>query len=350
MARAAVSVKKWWAAAAVVASGVVIAWQGAKLPSARESGLALRSATPIRLIAPRSVLHAGEIIAAKAGFFERAGLNLEVRPAQAGFDPIDSVLRGEGVFGVTDSKTFLIAASKGAPIIAFGAGYLESPVVFFATEQSGIRTPRDFIGKRVVRDAGSDTAIIYDAMLANVGLSRSEVREVRARANVEALRQGDIDVLPGRIAETGHALEQIGIRYTVIRPSDYGIHVPGTVYFTTKRLARDYPSYVQRFLNAVIAGWDVAYSEYDKGALLMVFDGVASGPEEKERVRRELKAQRDFIRPSGRRTSEFDNLQWKQLRNILISARLIDEAADLSAAVNYDFIKEAYRKPVSFGK
>lgn len=74
-------------------------------------------------------------------------------------------VRAAPAFGVTEGYAFLVARSKGAPIVAFGAGFLETPVVFYALEKSGIHTPGDLVGKRVGRRAGTDMAIAYDALL-----------------------------------------------------------------------------------------------------------------------------------------------------------------------------------------
>jgi ABC-type nitrate/sulfonate/bicarbonate transport system substrate-binding protein len=296
---------------------------------------------------PFDVAHVGEIVAAREGLFERAGLRVALTRPDGGYDPIAAVTRGDDIFGVTDSKSFLVARAKGAPLVAFGAGYLESPIVLFALEQAEIRNLQDLVGKRVAREPGSDAAIIYDALLAKAGLSRGEMREVNGQAGIEALSKRAIDVLPGPVAALSYALDQQGIPYTVVRPSDYGIHVPGTVYFTTEKFAREHPSAVERFLKAVIAGWQTTYADEAKSVALIVAAG--EGALTVDQVRLQLAAQRDFVRPPARRFAEFDSGQWKQLRLILQNARLLDESVNLSRAVNYDFLKEAYRKPVTFG-
>ena len=303
--------------------------------------------TSLRLSVPFDPQHAAEIIAARAGLFEREGLHIELTPYQNGIDPITLVANGRDTFGVVDGDTFLVARSKGAPIVAFAAGCLESRVVFYALEKSGIRTPRDFVGKRVGRQTGKDTAIIYDALLSNLGISRSNIRESAKDTDIAALLDDKVDVIPGYAGKEDFVLHQRGIQYNVIRPSDYGIHVPGTVYFTTEKFIRDHPSVVQRFVRAIIAGWDFAYADYSISVpLISAGNNDAMTPEQ---VRFELLAQRDFVRPPARRIAEFDDLQWRQLRTILINARLIDNSIDMAKAVNHDILKEAYRKPISFG-
>jgi hypothetical protein len=106
---------------------------------------------------------------------------------------------------------------------------------------------------------------------------------------------------------------------------------------------------VQNFLNAVIAGWQSTYTDYSKSVpLISSFDEKALPP---DRVLFELKTQRDTVLPLGRRLGEYDDTQWKQLLDILINERLIrdPDSVDLSKAVNYGFLREAYRKPITFG-
>lgn len=339
--------------AATIVAAVLVGWRAetwAPGKGIESKVVGLSPEAQFRLVVPVSAQHGGEIIAARAGLFSQVGLDLKLKVASAAYDSVASVADGKDVFGVSDSKTFLVAVSKGAPIVAFGAGYLESPIVFYSLERSQIHTPRDFVGKRVTRVPGSDAAIIYDALLANVGVSRGQVREVSGRVDTESLLNGDVDVLAGPIGEMSYAFERKGIRYTVIRPADYGIHVPGTVYFTNASVARDHPSIVQRFLNAVIAGWKMAYADYDKSVPLIA--GAArdiGNMVPSDEVLYELKAQRSVVLPLGRRFAEFDDLQWKQLGVILSNERLVDDSVDLSKAVNYEFLKEAYRKPITFG-
>ena len=301
----------------------------------------------LRLNEPLGSQYAGEMVAARSGLFEREGLHLELKPGGIEADPITLVSSGADTFGVARGDAFLVARAKGAPIVAFAAGYLESPVVFYALEQSKIHVPQDFIGRRVTRQAGQDTATIYDAMLANLQISRSQMREVSKGTDIAALLNGDLDVWPGHVGKESYVLQQKGVPYTVVYPSNYGIHVPGTVYFTSEKNIRDHPSLVQKFLRAIIAGWTLTYVDYSKSVpLISAFDEKTLTP---ERVLFELKEQRDFVFPLGRRFTEFDDRQWKPLRNMLINERLVDDSIDMSKAVTYDFLREAYRKPVSFG-
>lgn len=290
--------------------------------------------------------HAGEIIAIRENLFKRGGIAVELKEQGEAGGPVESVVSGADVFGATGGIDFLKARSNGQPIVAFAAGLLESSIVFYALEKSGIRTPQDFIGRRVGRQVGTDSAILYDALLRSAGVSRSQIRESATETDIDALLNDRVDVIPGNIGREGFLLYQKGVPYTVIRVSDFGIHVPDTIYFASERTMHERPSLAVQFLHGIIAGWTKTYAEPAKSISLM----VAAGKDlTREQVEFELAAQRDFVMPIGRRVAEFDERQWKQLRGILTSARVTDSSLDLAGAVNYDILKEAYRKPISFG-
>jgi len=292
----------------------------------------------------RSPRYAGEIVAAQEQADRGYLPAMTIAARSGGPDVFERVLGGKTDIGAASGIDFLTAVSRGAHLVAFGAGLVESPVAFFVREDSNIHSPRDFVGKRVVRRPGGESAIIYDAVLENLGLSRSQVNEL-PDGDADALADGTIDVLPGTLGRDDSILQQKGIAYTAILPGDYGIHVPGTVYFAKPETLRDRPSLVQAVLRAMIAGWNAVYADTGKSVPIIA---AATGLSP-EQVRAALGAQQAAVRPVSRRVGEFDNLQWEQLRIILLGERLIKETADVSRAVSYDFLREAYRKPVSFG-
>jgi len=294
------------------------------------------------LLDPLTVGQAGEIVAAGAGLFDRAGISMELKPADT--DPIEAVVDGKVAFGVVEADSFLKAYAKGAPIVSFGGAHLESEIVFFSREFDRIYSPREFPGKRVVRLGGSSSALVYDAVLRNTGISRSAVREM-ASGDIEDLAEGKVDVLPGRVTADSYLLKRRNLPFAVMRPGDYGVHIPGLVYFTTRKLLSDNPSVVLAFLKGVIAGWQAVYADVEKSVPLLVAAG--GGKLDSDEVKFKLAIQREFVLPIGRRAVEFDDQQWRQLATLLRNARLIDGTTNMSEAVNYDLLKEAYRTPVT---
>jgi len=299
----------------------------------------------IRLSGAFDMSSAGDIVAARAGLFDREGLQLEIHSARSSDDSVKSVLAGIDTIGVADSADFLVKRAQGARIVAFAAAYLESPVVLYALEQARIHAPRDFIGKRIGYQPGRVTAMIYEALMAKLGLSRTGVREVALAADAPPFSD-NVDVWPDLITVHGYSLRQQGVRHTMVRPASYGIHVPGTVYFATEKTVRENAEFLRRFLRAAIAGWDLVLSDREKSIALIAGELRAPPP----MIGFNLDEQRDFVRPPGRRIAEFDDQQWRSLREILMQQRLITEPVVISEAVTFEFVREAYRKSGAYGR
>ena len=121
---------------------------------------------------------AGEMVAAKAGFFRDLGLDVVLKPGGFESDPIKLVASASDTFGVAGADSFLLARAKGVPIVAFAAGYLQTPVVFYALTTSGITSPQGFVGHRVGYQAGQDTATVYEALLKKTSDDREKIKEI----------------------------------------------------------------------------------------------------------------------------------------------------------------------------
>jgi ABC-type nitrate/sulfonate/bicarbonate transport system substrate-binding protein len=306
------------------------------------------SVVGVRLMGALGPAFAGDMVASRAGLFEQEGILIQLRPANDTSDSISSVASGVDAIGISRADSFLVARARGVPIIAFAAAFVESPAVFYVLQKSGLRTPQAFVGRPIGRRAGDDTAVIYDALIARLGLPRSMIRMVSVGSDLSMLLRGDVDVWPGHIGEEDYMLTRQGVDYTIIMPGSYGIHVPGTVYFASERTISEQPQLVQRYLKAVIAGWELAYGDMATSVPM-----IAAFHEKSltlDYVHFVLEREREYLRPQAMRFGEYDDRQWRSLQDILVSQKLLKQPIDMSKAVTYEFLREAYRKPYTFGK
>jgi NitT/TauT family transport system substrate-binding protein len=312
----------------------------------RGSGMAQMAAAPgsisMRLMGAFDPMYAGELVALGAGLFDREGLQIALRSGGASDDVIRLVADGTDTIGVISGERFILARSHGAPIVAFAAGYQQSRVVLYALSQSGIRTPAEFVGKRIGYQLGRDTAITYEAMMGRLALSRSRVFEVPVGTDLAPLLAGEVDVWPGYVGDESFIMESRRIRYNVIDPGSHGIHWPGTVYFAHERTIKESPDTIRRVLRALVAGWELAYANIATSTPLI----VANDPSRltPEFVRFKLEQQRGFLRPLGSRFGEFHDFQWRSLQDMLVQQRLINDKIDLLRAVAFDLVPDLYRQ------
>ncbi|MDB5653806.1 MAG: nitrate transporter substrate-binding protein [Tardiphaga sp.] len=317
----------------------VMAWAMWRAPDGRHPPRP-ESATALYLDGRFGPPFAGEMMADRRKLFGAAGVNILLRPMPDDRAFFASIVRDRAL-GVTTGEKFLLARWRGEPVTAFGASFLDTDAAVFAFDKSGIRSPRDLIGKRLGYRAGAEALVVYDAMMAQLGLPRSQVQLVPVSDVFGALRRGEVDAAVAVLGEQPAAAPPGSEKINLIKPQDYGIHVPGLVYFASSDLVRDRPSVIRRALQAIIRGWQQVYDDPDQAARMIAeYDAVLSPPE----VRFALDQQRDLVRPVGTRIAEYDQSRWNTLRDILLFAKLGTETGGLSEAVNYDFLRDVYRR------
>ncbi|WP_027581518.1 ABC transporter substrate-binding protein [Bradyrhizobium sp. Ai1a-2] len=330
----------WLAVAALaIVSAAYLAFKRDDVAPARKPAPA-RNETRIFLDGRFGARFAGEMLAQQQGLFAQDGHTITVAE-KASADFVEMVAR-EHAIGVTTGQKFLLAAWRGVPVVAFAASFLDTSVVILTLESSGLRRPADLVGKRVGVLRGGEGEVIFDAMMAQLGLPRSQITKVADRDNLEALRAGEVDAIITDIGARPMPTDTGMPRVNMIRPQEYAIHVPGQIYFASSDLVHDRPSIVGQALRAIIRGWQLAYGDYARSVPLIV--GFDRAGLRADRVTFDLQQQRDLVSPTGMRIAEYDESRWRTLRDILMFAKLGEETVPLPQAVNYGFVRDVYRR------
>ncbi|WP_271502066.1 ABC transporter substrate-binding protein [Bradyrhizobium sp. CCBAU 11357] len=320
-----------------VVGAVILALTRVPLPVTKR----MEGATQLSLLldGPFGARFAGEMTAYKREYFAP---NVTVRADPNDSDFVAAVARQHAI-GVTSGHKFLLAAWRGVPVTAFAASFLDTSIAIFTLESSGLRRPADLIGKRVGYRRATEGEVIFDAMMAQLGLPRSQITKVADRDTFDALRAREVEAIIAPVDDRpSPSVPSADARLTVIKPQDYGIHVPGLVYFASNDLIHDQPSLITDVLQGLIRGWRFVYTDYAQSVPVLVgFDPERLDP---NRVRFELQQQRHLILPTGGRIADYDESRWRTLRDILIFAKLREEELPLAQLVNYQLLRDVYRR------
>lgn len=227
---------------------------------------------------------AGEVSAAKR-FAEVEGIQLKVIPGAEDVDPIKVVLSGGADFGVVGGDLLVAAVAKGAPLVAIGVANSKSPTCFLVKAKSGIKGPKDFIGKRIGVLAGTNTERIYQLMMKRAGIDRKRLKEIQVPFELQTFALGQYDVRPAFVYDEPVSLEQQGISYEMIDPAQYDVKFTGTVYFTRREILEKKRPLAEALVKALTNGWayTIANSDASLSDLLAAYPSLV-----RERERRSL--------------------------------------------------------------
>lgn len=204
--------------------------------------------------------YAGPLLAS-THFAHDHRLAINIQPGSENIDPVTQVVSGRDQFGEAGADRVLAAIDKGAPLQIVAVIHPNSPTVFLAKASSGISTPAAFRGRRIGVLTGTATEYVYRALLQKSGLRSTDVSEVEAGFDLTGFLAGVYEVRPAFAYDEPVSLARQNVPVVEIRPSQYGVHFVGTVYFARADYVRTHHDVVQHFVSAMIDGWRLAISD-----------------------------------------------------------------------------------------
>jgi ABC-type nitrate/sulfonate/bicarbonate transport system substrate-binding protein len=283
---------------------------------------------------------AGVLVALSDGLFQREGLRVQLRHGTDDADVISSVTADYHVIGLASAQAFLKARAEGFPIVAFAASYVLSSVEFFALSNTKLYEPADLEGKRIGYKPDPELSTILRALVVQNAVLQSGLEIVQSNDALRDFREGRIDVLIGRREVEGQELDNGNLGYRSLSPDSFGVHAIGPVYFANER-AFESSDNLERFLIAIVHGWDAAYSDYNR--TIPIIGRSIDDKLTPAQILHFMDSQRRLLRPSGARFGELDAHRLLSLQDQLLQQRIIQQPLDLSRAINYDILNEVYR-------
>ena len=272
--------------------------------------------------------HTGLFISKEKGYFQEAGLEVDIYTPADPSTVLQTVGAGRDDFGISYQTDVLLARAQGVPVVSV-AGLVQHPLnSVMALSESGIARPRDLVGKKVG----------YPGIPTNVPLLRTMVTEDGGdfdrveMANVgfdlvAALLGRKVDAIVGAYwVHESILIEQQGESVTILRMEEWGVpDFYELVLVVSEETIENRPELVTRFLSAILKGYADAARDVDAAvdALVRANPEVDRGLEE-EGIRLLAPLWSDDATPFGWQTAE----RWHGF------AKWMSDNGDLSADLN----------------
>lgn len=235
---------------------------------------------------------AGYYAAKEKGFYQQAGFDVDIRERNSKTSVIDDVMSGRADFGIGDSS-IVASKLKGKSLVVASTIFQSSPLIFMSLKSSGIASPYDFHGKKIMFQRSLDDASL-NALLEMFGVNDYEF--VPHTFNDDALIDGSAEVMSAYRSNQPFMYDEKGIAYNIIDPSSYGIDFYGDLLFTTQSRVKADLASVKRFVAATQKGWLYALENQQEISQLII--EKYSNKNSLNNILQEAKATESLIKPS----------------------------------------------------
>ncbi len=205
---------------------------------------------------------AGYYIAKEKGFYEDAGLDLELREFRLGIDPVEEVVAKRATFAI--GRSSLIAErSKGKNLVALAAILQSTPSVIMTKKSSGINRIEDFKGKSI-NIIGTEYSDSVHALLRSKKMNFSDMRVEKSSDRFEKIVDDRVDIITGYTSNQPFMFKQLGIDINIFDPKDYGFDFYSEILYTHEEELKKNQERVNDFINATLKGWEYAFNNIEE--------------------------------------------------------------------------------------
>ena len=280
---------------------------------------------------------AGFYVAKEKGFYKDEGLSVTIRQGGPTVSPVREIFEGRAQFAIAGPDIIQLK-SRNKDVKAIMVIFQQSPTCYMALKGSGIKSPKDFAGKKV--GLLSDyTMIELKLMLAKAGLSLRDIKRVKWTFDVDGFLQGKYDVVPAYRTNEPDIVRNKGKEPVLFYPEDYGIRFVGDVLFVKGDFLKNNPDLVKRFVKASYKGWLYAI-EHPNEAIEIIFTKYNTQNLTKAHLKYEAKETIKLVTANLKARKyfgSFDKTQWRKMIDMMYENKLIRKKINVSDVV-YDSI------------
>ena len=211
---------------------------------------------------------AGFYVAKEKGFYEKAGIDVELKKFDNSINVLNEVMENKADFGV-NSTSLIIEKSNGKDIVLLGSIFQSSPLVLLALKNSNIKTLKDVENKKMMITPEQSDFASFQAMLISENISFKNIEMQKHSFNVDDLINKNTDLMVSYTTNEPFVLKEKGYESIYFHPKDYGFDFYEEFIFTSKEFANKNPKLVKDFYDATILGWEYAFNNIDEIAKLI---------------------------------------------------------------------------------
>jgi NitT/TauT family transport system substrate-binding protein len=209
--------------------------------------------------------HAPYYLGKKKGFYQEAGIDLDILPGTGSAVTVKLVGSGDSNFGVAVADAVTVGRAQNIPVVSTAALLQRSPTVLVAKKESGIAKPTDLYGKNVGVNPQSTVYAFWIAFTKVNNIDRSRINEINVTGSaVGPFVAGTFDAVGLLLTNEVVTVRNQGIELNIMDYSDFGVKSYGQVVFTNDNYLRDNRDVAKRVSEATVRSWEYTLSNVDE--------------------------------------------------------------------------------------
>lgn len=272
---------------------------------------------------------AGYYAALEKGFYKDEGLDVRLHAGDPKHQPVSEVLSGHAQYAEGNSEV-LYRRLQGKPLVALAAIFQHSPSVLLTRLESQINSVHDLIGKRVMLTNKTEDADFL-VMLKNEGVELSQLQVIPSSYQIQDLIDGKVDAINSYLTNEPYYLQQHGVTYNVITPSNYRIDFYSDIFFTTEAEVRSHPKRVEAMRRATLKGWRYAMDHQEEIIDLLI--NKYHVEKTRDHLQFEAAEMRKLILPDLVEIGHMNPDRWQHMADTFVQSGLVDSDAELKGFV-----------------
>ena len=203
-------------------------------------------------------LHVPFYYGKEKGFYAAEGIDLTINEGRGSANTVQVVAAGSDTFGLADSSSVILTASKGADVKSVMSLLNTTGYSVVSLAEANIKTPKDLEGRKVAVTAGDPLGQLLQAICKanNVDCNKIGMIQVDPAAKVVTVLEKKADALLGGVDDQYFLIKYKGAVPAAMRYADFGGNIVGMTIMTSGETLKNNPDLVRRFVRATVKSWE----------------------------------------------------------------------------------------------
>lgn len=284
-------------------------------------------------------------VAKEKGFYEDAGVTVELRHHGAAEDLFGALKRGDEDVVYAGGDEMLQARSKNLPIVDIATIYHKYPVALLVPEDSDIKKPADLKGRTIGTPGPyGETYFGLLALLKEAGLSEkdADVKHIGFTQQA-ALKGGKVDGVMGYVNNDAVSFEESGtpVRALTLSTSGGGQALVGPSLGAKQSTLDDRGQDIRKFVDASLRGMQYTIDHPEEAVELSRKHIPGLDGDKKENALAVLKATEPLMRNERGELGYIDPQVWARMAEFMYDQGLLDKQIQAEQAYDADYLPKS---------